>query len=95
VSEVRTDQQEQPAGDGRGEPLVKLEGVRKWFPLTRGILSQKTVGHVHAGALGVDLQLLDGGGPLQVAGDEHGVAALALQQLGQLARGRGVGRPRV
>jgi hypothetical protein len=43
---------------------------------------------VDAGLLGVDLELLDGGGALQVAGDQHRVAALGLQQLGELA-GRG------
>jgi oligopeptide transport system ATP-binding protein len=56
---MRTDQAGEPAGDGRGEPLVRIEGVRKWFPLTRGILIQKTVGHVHA-VDGVDLEVYPG-----------------------------------
>jgi oligopeptide/dipeptide ABC transporter ATP-binding protein len=59
VSDVRTDQRVEPAGDGRGEPLVRIEGVRKWFPLTRGILLQRTVGHVHA-VDGVDLEVYPG-----------------------------------
>jgi oligopeptide/dipeptide ABC transporter ATP-binding protein len=59
VSDVATDQRAEPAGDGRGEPLIKMESVRKWFPLTRGILFQKTVGHVHA-VDGVDLEVYPG-----------------------------------
>jgi oligopeptide/dipeptide ABC transporter ATP-binding protein len=59
VSDVATDQRAEPAGDGRGEPLIKIESVRKWFPLTRGILFQKTVGHVHA-VDGVDLEVYPG-----------------------------------
>jgi oligopeptide/dipeptide ABC transporter ATP-binding protein len=59
VSDVATDQRAEPAGDGRGEPLIKMESVRKWFPLTRGILFQRTVGHVHA-VDGVDLEVYPG-----------------------------------
>jgi oligopeptide/dipeptide ABC transporter ATP-binding protein len=59
VSDVATDQRAERAGDGRGEPLVRIEGVRKWFPLTRGILFQRTVGHVHA-VDGVDLEVYPG-----------------------------------
>ncbi|HXF56143.1 MAG TPA: dipeptide ABC transporter ATP-binding protein [Actinomycetota bacterium] len=40
-------------------PLVKLEGVKKWFPLTRGIIFQKTIGHVRA-VDGVDLEIYPG-----------------------------------
>ena len=36
------------------EPLVRLRGIRKLFPITRGILFQKRVGSVHA-VDGVDL----------------------------------------
>src|SRR6185503_6993301 len=43
----------------KGEPLVKLVGVKKWFKLTRGIVFQKTVGHVHA-VDGVDLEIYPG-----------------------------------
>jgi ABC-type dipeptide/oligopeptide/nickel transport system ATPase subunit len=59
VSDVATDQRAEPSGDGRGEPLIRIEGVRKWFPLTRGILFQRTVGHVHA-VDGVDLEVYPG-----------------------------------
>jgi len=30
------------------EPLIRLEGIKKYFPITRGILFQKHVGDVHA-----------------------------------------------
>src|SRR5438093_12044512 len=43
----------------KGEPLIKLEGVKKWFKLTRGIVFQKTIGHVHA-VDGVDLEVYPG-----------------------------------
>jgi oligopeptide/dipeptide ABC transporter ATP-binding protein len=49
-----------PATDKKkGEPLIKLEGVKKWFKLTRGIVFQKTVGYVHA-VDGVDLEVYPG-----------------------------------
>ena len=41
--------------------------------------------HGHAGALAVDLQLLDGVGALEVAGHQQGAVALGLEPLGQLA----------
>jgi oligopeptide/dipeptide ABC transporter ATP-binding protein len=40
-------------------PLVKLVGVKKHFPITRGILIQKKVGAVHA-VDGVDLEIHEG-----------------------------------
>jgi oligopeptide/dipeptide ABC transporter ATP-binding protein len=43
----------------KAAPLVKLEGVKKWFKLTRGIVFQKTIGHVHA-VDGVDLEIYPG-----------------------------------
>jgi oligopeptide/dipeptide ABC transporter ATP-binding protein len=46
-------------GKPRGEPLVKLEGVKKWFPITRGIIFQRTIGHVHA-VDGIDLEVYPG-----------------------------------
>src|SRR6187455_2159407 len=42
-----------------GEPLVKLEGIKKYFPITQGILFQHHVGNVHA-VDGVDLEILPG-----------------------------------
>jgi oligopeptide/dipeptide ABC transporter ATP-binding protein len=41
------ERQEQPAAPGR-EPLVRIENVKKYFPITRGILLQKHIGDVHA-----------------------------------------------
>jgi oligopeptide/dipeptide ABC transporter ATP-binding protein len=42
-----------------GEPLVKLTGVKKYFPITQGILIQHHVGDVHA-VDGVDLEIHQG-----------------------------------
>jgi len=42
-----------------GEPLLRLEGVQKHFPITRGIIFQKKVGAVHA-VDGVDLVVYPG-----------------------------------
>ena len=44
---------------GHGEPLVKLVGVKKYFPITQGIIWQKKVGQVHA-VDGVDLEIYPG-----------------------------------
>ena len=43
----------------RGTPLVKLTGIKKYFPITRGIIFQKRVGNVHA-VDGVDLEIYPG-----------------------------------
>jgi oligopeptide/dipeptide ABC transporter ATP-binding protein len=40
-------------------PLIKLEGIKKYFPITRGIIFQKKVGNVHA-VDGVDLEIYPG-----------------------------------
>ncbi len=42
-----------------GEPLVKIEGIKKYFPITQGILFQHHVGNVHA-VDGVDLEIQAG-----------------------------------
>jgi peptide/nickel transport system ATP-binding protein len=42
-----------------GEPLLRLEGIVKHFPITRGIIFQKKVGAVHA-VDGVDLDVYPG-----------------------------------
>ena len=44
--------------DGR-TPLVKLTGIKKYFPIKQGIIFQKTVGNVHA-VDGVDLEIFPG-----------------------------------
>jgi peptide/nickel transport system ATP-binding protein len=41
------------------EPLVRLEGIKKYFPITRGIIFQKHVGDVHA-VDDVDLEIYPG-----------------------------------
>jgi oligopeptide/dipeptide ABC transporter ATP-binding protein len=41
------------------EPLIRLVGVKKYFPVTRGIIFQHTVGHVHA-VDGIDLDVYPG-----------------------------------
>src|SRR5205807_1308722 len=40
-------------------PLVKLVGVKKHFPITRGIIIQRKIGAVHA-VDGVDLEIMPG-----------------------------------
>ena len=42
-----------------GEPLVRLRGVKKYFPITRGIVIQHHVGDVHA-VDGVDMEIYPG-----------------------------------
>ncbi|MGH2730945.1 MAG: ABC transporter ATP-binding protein [Actinomycetota bacterium] len=41
------------------EPLVRLEGVKKHFPITSGIIFQKRIGQVHA-VDGIDLEIYPG-----------------------------------
>ena len=48
-----------PQADTSREPLIRLRGVRKLFPITRGIIFQKAVGAVHA-VDGVDLEVYPG-----------------------------------
>jgi oligopeptide/dipeptide ABC transporter ATP-binding protein len=48
-----------PPPASAGEPLVKLEGIKKYFPITQGILFQHHVGNVHA-VDGVDLEIYPG-----------------------------------
>jgi oligopeptide/dipeptide ABC transporter ATP-binding protein len=38
----------QPAGESSGEPLVRVRGLVKHFPITRGILLQRRIGAVQA-----------------------------------------------
>src|SRR5437016_10115814 len=40
-------------------PLIKVEGIKKHFPITRGIIFQKKIGQVHA-VDGVDLEVYPG-----------------------------------
>jgi oligopeptide/dipeptide ABC transporter ATP-binding protein len=56
---VEVTERTEPAQQTAREPLVKLEGVKKHFPLTRGIIFQKRIGQVHA-VDGVDLEIYPG-----------------------------------
>src|SRR5512134_372107 len=49
----------EPAPERRGEPLVRVVGLKKYFPITQGILFQHHVGDVHA-VDGVDLEVFPG-----------------------------------
>jgi oligopeptide/dipeptide ABC transporter ATP-binding protein len=49
---------DRPAQDGR-EPLVRVTGVKKYFPITQGIIFRREIGRVHA-VDGVDLEVLPG-----------------------------------
>ncbi len=54
-----TEQAPPRPGDGRGTPLIRLTSVKKYFPVTRGILFQHRIGNVHA-VDGVDLEVYPG-----------------------------------
>jgi peptide/nickel transport system ATP-binding protein len=56
---VQVNERDQIKSKQQGEPLVKLTGVKKHFPLTRGIIVQKRIGQVHA-VDGVDLEIWPG-----------------------------------
>src|SRR5919201_1798821 len=56
---VEVNQRSQTETKTKGEPLVKLTGVKKHFPLTRGIIFQKRIGQVHA-VDGVDMEIYPG-----------------------------------
>jgi peptide/nickel transport system ATP-binding protein len=56
---VEVTEQAAPTADTDRVPLVRLRGIRKFFPITRGILFQKQIGNVHA-VDGVDLDVFPG-----------------------------------
>ncbi|MGQ0671187.1 MAG: ABC transporter ATP-binding protein [Actinomycetota bacterium] len=56
---VSVTEREAPQPETDRVPLVKLEGIRKLFPITRGILFQHRIGDVHA-VDGVDLEIYPG-----------------------------------
>ena len=49
---------ERPSPDDR-RPLVRVSGVKKYFPITQGIIFQREIGRVHA-VDGVDLEVAPG-----------------------------------
>jgi peptide/nickel transport system ATP-binding protein len=56
---VEVTERTQPEPEASRTPLIRISGLRKWFPITRGILFQKRIGDVHA-VDGVDLEIYKG-----------------------------------
>ena len=52
-------EQPAPTTEQARTPLVRITGVKKYFPITRGIIFQRKVGNVHA-VDGVDLEIYPG-----------------------------------
>jgi oligopeptide/dipeptide ABC transporter ATP-binding protein len=59
MSATEVDRQLVPSDLGERQPLVKLVGAKKYFPITRGIIFQKKIGQVHA-VDGIDLEVYPG-----------------------------------
>jgi oligopeptide/dipeptide ABC transporter ATP-binding protein len=55
---VETSERAEPTVS-RGEPLIRLSGIKKYFPITQGIIIQHHIGDVHA-VDGVDLEVYPG-----------------------------------
>jgi oligopeptide/dipeptide ABC transporter ATP-binding protein len=58
MSEAVIERERPPAPVGK-TPLLRLEGVKKYFPITRGVIFQHRIGNVHA-VDGVDLEVYPG-----------------------------------
>jgi len=56
---VEVTERTEPQPEAARTPLIRISGLRKWFPITRGILFQKRIGNVHA-VDGVDLEVYKG-----------------------------------
>src|SRR5919109_4700940 len=56
---VTVEERTEPVPQTRQDPLLRVEGVKKHFPITRGIIIQKKIGQVHA-VDGVDLEIYPG-----------------------------------
>jgi oligopeptide/dipeptide ABC transporter ATP-binding protein len=56
---VQVNEQTPPPPSPKGEPLIRIQGLKKYFPITQGILIQHHVGDVHA-VDGVDLEVYPG-----------------------------------
>jgi oligopeptide/dipeptide ABC transporter ATP-binding protein len=56
---VEVNERSKPSATPKEEPLIRIRGVKKYFPITQGILFQKHVGDVHA-VDGVDLDVYPG-----------------------------------
>src|SRR6266542_3985462 len=59
VNETQSGAAPAPGGSGDRQPLVRLTGIKKYFPITQGIIFQREVGRVHA-VDGVDLEVSPG-----------------------------------
>jgi oligopeptide/dipeptide ABC transporter ATP-binding protein len=59
MSDTEVASPQAPPGHSGARPLIKLEGVKKYFPITRGIIFQRKVGQVHA-VDGVDIEVFPG-----------------------------------
>jgi oligopeptide/dipeptide ABC transporter ATP-binding protein len=56
---IQVTEQPEPATAESRTPLVKITGIKKYFPITQGIIFQKKIGNVHA-VDGVDLEIYPG-----------------------------------
>src|SRR5919109_878735 len=56
---VTVEERRDHAPDTQRTPLIRVEGLKKYFPITRGILIQRKIGQVHA-VDGVDLEIYPG-----------------------------------
>ncbi|GBC86080.1 Oligopeptide transport ATP-binding protein OppF [bacterium HR12] len=56
---VQVGERAMPGTEEARTPLVRLRGVKKYFPITRGIIFQRRIGNVHA-VDGVDLDIYPG-----------------------------------
>ena len=48
MSQVATPPERVSSDKARGDPLVAVENLTKYFPITKGIIFQKEVARVHA-----------------------------------------------
>ncbi|HET9723342.1 MAG TPA: oligopeptide/dipeptide ABC transporter ATP-binding protein [Actinomycetota bacterium] len=56
---IQVTEEPTPVTEKARTPLVRITGVKKYFPITRGIIFQKKIGNVHA-VDGVDLEIYPG-----------------------------------
>src|SRR2546425_4121389 len=56
---VEVSETAEPRAETQRQPLVKLVGVEKLFPVTRGVIFTKKIGAVHA-VDGIDLEVFPG-----------------------------------
>jgi oligopeptide/dipeptide ABC transporter ATP-binding protein len=59
VNETQSGAAPAPDASGDRQPLVRVTGIKKYFPITQGIILQREIGRVHA-VDGVDLEVFPG-----------------------------------